>query len=149
MIPSLLAQELNVKGTNQDMRKIYFSIGSGFPEFSVLRLGYQIDKNYSIASKAGIYYDGTDGYMSFGQGVIGLKVTKYFEETKLIINNVSFEAGVINYSGQLLYACDLTVGYESIFDTILYWACGISYLRNGAKENLFLPSIKLGLNLNF
>lgn len=139
-----------VNQNNSNNRVIFLSIGTGFPECLTSRIGYQLNNNWSLSCKASVYYSNTGGTMNFGVGVLGIKVTNYFDEKIFVFNNLSFDAGYLRAAGDKNLAFDLSVGNESILKSVrTYWALGFSIVQEGSSEHVYLlPGIKLGINLN-
>jgi hypothetical protein len=133
----------------EETRIVFFSLGSGYPEYFNMKLGYQINPGLSVAIKAAIYYDGKDGY--FGTGIWGIRVSKYFNLTYPIINNVSLDVGYDKEGAYDNYAYDISIGYESNSDTFLkpFWAICISSIKSYKKEVFTTLGLKVGLNFNF
>lgn len=135
---------------NLNIRNVFLSIGSGFPEVLTARLGAQLNANWSLSGKASVYYSQLGGTMNFGIGIIGIRVTNYFAEKIFLFNNISLDAGYLGQAGDKNLAADLSIGNESILKTIkTYWSIGFSIVQEASSEHVYLlPGIKLGINLN-
>lgn len=135
----------------QDRRNIFFSIGSGFPNFFSSRIGYQINNEWSAAAKGSIYYNGAGGRMYLGTLVYGVSITKYYEPTLLYLNNASFEIGYRKSGNYKDYAFELSIGNESTKNVLVkpYWALSLNFIKSFESELYVTPGFKFGLNLNF
>jgi hypothetical protein len=113
------SQRLNLYFKYSKTRVVFFSLGTGYPEFFNIKLGSQINRNLSVSIKAAVYYDGKGGMMYFGTGFLGIKVSKYFNPILAVINNISLDVGYSKDGPYDNYAFDLSIGNESNDDTFL------------------------------
>lgn len=132
-------------------RIIFISTGVGFPEYLNVRIGYQLDNNWSAAVKLSNYYNGVGGRMYFGTLIGGVRITKYYEPTILYINNISFELGYSKSGNYNNYAFDLSIGNESTKNVLLkpFWALSISFIKTHDNKLYVTPGFKIGINFNF
>lgn len=142
--------EVEQKDTS-NIRTVFISLGSGYPEFLNIKLGYQIRPDLSVCFKVSDYYNGEGGWMYFGTGLWGMKITKYFEPFISVINNISLDVGYNKNGHYDNYAIDLSVGNESPENKWLYpyWAFCISSVKDFDNKTFITAGLKIGLNFNF
>jgi hypothetical protein len=133
----------------ENIRTVFISLlGFGFSDVWFYRLGYQINRKWSVALKASLFLDDGKSRSSIGSVGVGTRVTHYLDSNLLwIINNYSGEIVVGRASGML----EANVGYESVRNRLItfYYAVGINYLFDEGHYPYLSPSFKFGMNINF
>lgn len=159
---SIKAQEQDSIAHKTKLRTVFLTfLGAGYPEFFTLRLGWQINDEWSVAVKGSIY-DSQDSFL--GLPLIGLQTVKHFPNSKIVLNNISVTSSYYHDNDDEYFLLEAYTGWEGVYRYVRpYWAIGFTYLseiyRNGKwdtvnmrqadeKYRYFYPGIKVGLNLN-
>lgn len=147
---ALMAQEQDTVAQKPKMRTVFFTFfGTGYTEFFNLRLGWQINDEWSVAAKLSFYDSEEDVLFT---ALFNAQITKYFPESEIILNNISLSGGYYPYQGDEYAAVELYTGWEGVYRYVRpYWAIGFTFLSekySQSKSNHFYPGFKVGFNFN-
>lgn len=141
------------ESSQRNYRNGYAYLSFGLAEVVSLGVGLQINEDYAI----GIKYGGCWIAKGFRYGAgFGLKLSRYL--SLKYFNNINLElttytSSSVQFTESNLIkgaAFDFNIGNESKLNAINFiWSVGfITSVANGARP-LFVPSLKIGFNINF
>lgn len=141
------------ESSQRNHRNGYAYLSVGLAEVVSLGVGLQINEDYAI----GIKYGGCWIAKGFRYGAgFGLKLSRYLSSK--FFNNINLElttytSSSVQFTESNLIkgaAIDFNIGNESKLNAINFiWSVGfISSVAKGAQP-LFMPSLKIGFNINF
>lgn len=147
------AQSLNENPDSIKIRKVFFAIGPGYPEFISLRLGWQIDRKISITAKSGIYCNGAGSNSIFNSTLFWcLKGAYYFQNGFLNVNNVALNVGYSEGEfGKGNYVFEFSAGEEPISNEWfnVYWAATLNIVAPASRGVFITPGLTTGIIFNF
>ncbi|HEX2983976.1 MAG TPA: hypothetical protein VHO28_10585 [Ignavibacteriales bacterium] len=142
---ALNAQEQDTIMQKPKMRTVFLTFfGTGYPEFLNLRLGWQINDEWSVAAKLSFYDSEADVFFT---ALYNIQITKYFPKSTIIINSIALSGGYYLQFGDELAGIELYTGWEGLYN----WAVGFTYVNadlGQSKFHDFYPGFKVGLNFN-
>ncbi len=162
----IYAQKQDSIAQEPKLRTVYITLlGVGFPEcYNILKLGCQINEEWSVGARLSGYYSASGGRINFGVWQFGLQAAKYFPNSKIVLNNLSvaFEALTPGAGFDGTFSIDVYTGWEGVYRWVRpYWAVGFTFMNelekndhwNGRemvdKRTIYLyPGIKVGFNFN-
>lgn len=142
------AQEQDSVAQKDNMRTVYFSLGIGFPEYIGTRLGYQINEDWSLYAKLGLFHT-DEGDLLGALTTWGGGITVHFKDWG-VINYTSAFFGYNSSLGNFNYTWEILTGYDSPFSSLIsvYWAIGLGVVHPEYRKSFTSPSLKIGFNLN-
>lgn len=143
------SQTATEKPDSMKIRKVYFAIGSGYPEFMSVRLGYQINNQICLTAKCGAYANGSKSiYLTSATLFWSLKGAYFFKNGFLDINNIALNIGYANGDfGRNNYLFEFSFGEEPIDNKwfSVYWAATLNVMALHTESVFFTPGLTAGI----
>lgn len=150
---ALLLHAADIDSTKSELktvknRTVFFTLGIlCVPDALSAHIGFQLNKNWSIALKGSIFFVAGSIWSS---DFIGARISCHLNDKFLFVfNTISMEVGKVDQEGG---GFELTTGYENTSNKFFsfYWAVGISggiYKFKYSEPVRYLPVLKWGINL--
>lgn len=165
--PCTYRPKLNyIKDIEEELKEVrdgYGYLTIGIADLFGLGLGYQLDDVYSLGIKWGIYWTSSKGGRPEGGPAVpnggagfGIRFSRSLNNN--IFNNINFETTFFHTISENNFsdfikggAIDVNIGNENHLQNgqNFIWSLGlVSSFANGVSP-LFLPNLKIGININF
>lgn len=148
---ALFAQ--NVQTPNEaekQERTMFFGAGIGYVNIIKAQIGWQINREFSVALISNMYPEG-EGTQMGAVSVVGLKASYYLDKnfTFMKFNSINCEFGYWK-SSVPLHSFEITLSREGISKECIngYYSIGLGVYTNNSKKTIFGPSLKVGFNIN-